>query len=195
MSDVSLGKSSQSIHIHTITSHYQCAWFIIILELECILTYLNGGQFRQVFSVTHITITHSQTQCENTPRMNTDQIQVIWEKACLVITHYEWEYSSTPMMGLYEMRYHPFEWKSTEACLFNHSHHSHSLSNTTWEQVRNASLPKISVLSESMSNLYSYSRRILFSSNDEPDWKFQLFSFNAPISITSIPQLSISITA
>ena len=47
LSVVSLGKSSQSIHIHFSTSHYQCAWSGI-LELECSITHLNGSQFRQV---------------------------------------------------------------------------------------------------------------------------------------------------
>ena len=47
MSVVSLGKSSQSIHSLTSTSHYQCAW-ITPLEYECLLTHLNGSQFRQV---------------------------------------------------------------------------------------------------------------------------------------------------
>ena len=46
-SKVSLGKSSQSIHLTRITSHYQCAW-TTILEFECIFTQLNGSQFRQV---------------------------------------------------------------------------------------------------------------------------------------------------
>ena len=44
---VSLGKSSQSIHFHASTSHYQCGWSIF-LERECIHTQLNGGQFRQI---------------------------------------------------------------------------------------------------------------------------------------------------
>ena len=48
LSVVSLGKSSQSIHIHEITSHYQCAWSIILFEPEWIITHLNGSQFRQV---------------------------------------------------------------------------------------------------------------------------------------------------
>ena len=48
LSVLSLGKSSQSIHIHESTSHYQCAWFVIIIEHECMITQLNGGQFRQV---------------------------------------------------------------------------------------------------------------------------------------------------
>ena len=97
LSDMSLGKSSQSIHIHFITSHYQCVWSIIAIEIECIVSHLNGSQFRQVYSITHITINHSQTQHENTQRMHFYQIRVIWEKACLVITLCEWEHSSTPM--------------------------------------------------------------------------------------------------
>ena len=48
LSDMSLGKSSQSIHIHFITLHYQCTWFITIIEIECTNPHLNGSQFRQV---------------------------------------------------------------------------------------------------------------------------------------------------
>ena len=48
VSVVSLGKSSQSIHIHFITLHYQFATIISIIEHECIFTHLNGSQFRQV---------------------------------------------------------------------------------------------------------------------------------------------------
>ena len=135
LSVVSLGKSSQSIHIHFGTSHYQCGWSITILECECMLTHLNGSQFRQVYSITRITINHSQTQHENTHRMHPDQRQVIWAKACLVITHCEWEYSSTPMKECYGMHSNPFEWKSIQASLFNHSHHNHSLPNTTREHL------------------------------------------------------------
>ena len=47
LSVVSLGKSSQSIHIPAITSHDQCGW-TTILESECTSTHLNGNQFRQV---------------------------------------------------------------------------------------------------------------------------------------------------
>ena len=83
VSDVSLGKSSQSIHIHESTSHYQCVWRIT-LESECINTHLNGFQFRQVYSITSITINHSQTQHESTDRMPCHQRRVIWAKACLV---------------------------------------------------------------------------------------------------------------
>ena len=48
LSVMSLGKSSQSILIHEITSHYQCGWFILAVEMECTPTQLNGSQFRQV---------------------------------------------------------------------------------------------------------------------------------------------------
>ena len=48
VSEVSLGKSSQSILIHEITSHYQCAWFILVIEREWHTIRLNGSQFRQV---------------------------------------------------------------------------------------------------------------------------------------------------
>ena len=47
VSDLSLGKSSQSIHSQSSTSHYQCAWSIIS-DYACITTHLNGFQFRQV---------------------------------------------------------------------------------------------------------------------------------------------------
>ena len=83
LSDFSFGKSSPSVHIHEITSHYQCAW-IIILELKCTKTHSNGSQFRQVYSITPITINHPQTQHENTYRMHQNRTLVIWEKASLV---------------------------------------------------------------------------------------------------------------
>ena len=59
-SDVSLGKSSQSIHSTRSTSHDQCGW-TTILESECIFSQLNGSQLRQVYSITHITVNHSNT--------------------------------------------------------------------------------------------------------------------------------------
>ena len=126
LSVVSLGKSSQSIHIHAVTSHYQCAWSII-LEYECLIAHLNGSQFRQVYSITHVTITHSQTQHENTHRMQLYQRWVIWEKACLVITLCEWEYSSTPMK-------HTRNWYNS---FQSFPMHPHSQSHTLCNQRRN----------------------------------------------------------
>ena len=48
LSVVSLGKSSQSILIPAITSHYQCARITTTVERECTYTHMNGSQFRQV---------------------------------------------------------------------------------------------------------------------------------------------------
>ena len=53
------------------------------------------------------------------------------------------------------MPYYPFEWKSIQASLFNHSHHNQTLSNTTREQARNAQSPKMSDLREGMSSHHS----------------------------------------
>ena len=66
------------------------------------------------------------------------------------------------------MHTNPFEWKSIQASLFNHSHHNQSLSNTTREQSQNAPLPKKSDLREGMSSHHSLWMRILFNSNVEP---------------------------
>ena len=49
------------------------------------------------------------------------------------------------------MHTNPFEWKSIQASLVNHSHHNHSLSNTAREQCENAPPPNMSDLSEGMS--------------------------------------------
>ena len=87
LSVVSLGKSSQSIITPVITSHYQC--WSINFEFECPTTHLNGSQFRQVYSITHNTINHSQTQYENTHRMYSHQTWATWAKACLVISIHE----------------------------------------------------------------------------------------------------------
>ena len=92
---VSLGMSSQSSPNHSITLHNQHRWVLIYLfdpvfiniECQCIITHVHGSQFRQVYSITHITINHSQTQRDNTTRMQIHQRRVIWEKASLVITH------------------------------------------------------------------------------------------------------------
>ena len=166
LSVVSLGKSSQSILIHVLTSHDQCGWIIILLEIECLKTQLNGSQFRQVYSITHITINYSQTQRENKHRMPFYHRWVIWEKACLVITHCGWEYSAIPGMVLWRMPLDPIEWKSIQASLVNQSHHNQSLSNTTREQSRNAPVPKKSDLREGMSSHHSLWMTILFNSNE-----------------------------
>ena len=94
------------------------------------------------------------------------QVRVIWEKACLVITQSECEYSSTPMKVFCRMLNYPFEWKSIQACLFSHSHHNHSLSNTAREQPLNALAPNSSDLREDISSHQSLWMRILFNSND-----------------------------
>ena len=95
VSDLSLGKSSQSIHIHGSTSHDQCVWSTSI-EHECTKTQLNGSQFRQVYSITHITFNHSQTQHENNTRMHVEDTHR-WDWACLNIIHSEWESLSRVM--------------------------------------------------------------------------------------------------
>ena len=150
---MSFGKSSPSVHSMRVTSHDQRGWSII-LEHQCIPTHLNGSQFRQVYSITHITVNHSQTQHENNTRMLLHQTRVIRAKASLFITHCEWEYSSTPMKSN-KTTANPFEWKSIQASLFNHSHHSQSLSNTTRGHSRNALSPNSIVLREGMSSHYS----------------------------------------
>ena len=94
------------------------------------------------------------------------QTRGIWEKACLVITLCEWEYSSTPMTERKGMHHHPYKWKSIQASLVDHSHHNHSLSNTTREQSQNALSPNTSDLREGMSSHHSLWMRILFNSND-----------------------------
>ena len=53
------------------------------------------------------------------------------------------------------MHPHPFEWKSIQASLVNHSHHNQSLSNTTREQPWNAYSPMTSDLREGMSSHHS----------------------------------------
>ena len=145
------GLINQFIFIHASTSHDQCGWFILNSERKHILTHLNGSQFRQVYSINHIASNHSQIQHENTPWMSMHQWRVISEKAWLVITHCEWEYSSTPMMELYWTHYHPFEWKSIQVSLFIHSHHNQSLSNTARVQLWNTLEPNLSALRERMS--------------------------------------------
>ena len=98
--------------------------------------------------------------------MQIHQRWVIWEKACLVITLCEWEYSAIPGMVLWRMPLDPIEWKSIQASLFNHSHHNQSLSNTTRSQSRNALSPNSSDLREGKSSNHSLWMRILFNSND-----------------------------
>ena len=130
LSDFSFGKSSQSVYSIRITSHDQLCWFIIN-ELECVITHLNGSQFRQVCSITHVTVNHSQAQHENTSRMHFHQRRVIQEKACLVVTPCKCEYSSTPAMEFHRIHFDPLEQTPMQASLVTHSHHNHSLSNTT----------------------------------------------------------------
>ena len=95
LSVVSLGKSSQSIHSMRITSHDQRAR-ISSTRAKRTATHLNGRQFRQVYSVSRRRRNHFQTQHEYKCRTHEYQTWVIWEKACLVLTCDEWEYSSTP---------------------------------------------------------------------------------------------------
>ena len=128
--------------------------------------------------------------------MHLHQRWVMWEKACLVITHCEWEYSSTPMMVFCRMYHNPIEWKSIQASLFNHSHHNQSLSNTTREQSIKDSLPKMSDLSAGMSSHHSLWTRILFNSNDgvlrnalSPNW----MEVNSGKSIQSLTSQSITL--
>ena len=123
---------------------------------------VNSGKSSQS---NHITINHSQTQHDNTERMHFHQRWVIWAKACLVITHSEWEYSSTPVKHN-RMRHYPFEWKSIQASLVNHSYHNQSLLNTTREHSLNAPAPNTSDLREGMSSHHSLWMRILFNSNE-----------------------------
>ena len=148
--EVNSGRSIQSLTSQSITLKHNTRTII-----EWIKTEFEWFERRQVYSITHLTINHSQTQHENTDRMHTHQTWVIWEKACLVITHCKWEYSSTPMMELYGMLFHPIEWKSIQAGLVNQSHHNHSLSNTTREQSQNASSPTLSDLREVKSSHHS----------------------------------------
>ena len=89
--EVNSGKSSQSLTSQSFTLKHNTR-----TTTECTTAQLNGSQFRQVYSITHISLNHSQTQHKNKRRMYLYQARVIWEKACLVITLYEWEYSSTP---------------------------------------------------------------------------------------------------
>ena len=159
--EVNSGKSIQSLTSQSITLKHNTR-----TPAEYTTTHLNGSQFRQVYSITHITINHSQTQHENNQGMKHHQRQVMWEKACLVITLFEWEYSSTLMMAFCRMHQNPLEWKSIRASLVNHPHHNHSLSNTTREQWLNAFPPNSSDLREGMSSHHSLWMRILFNSND-----------------------------
>ena len=96
VSDVSLGKSSPSPLVRFPTSHDQWGWSILLIT-ECVLAHLNGLQFRHVYSITHTRRSHSQTRHENSTRMPFYRTEVIWEKACLVITPCEWECSSIQM--------------------------------------------------------------------------------------------------
>ena len=63
MSMESLGKSSQSIPIQYITSHDQRAR-ITATKAKRIVTYLNGSQFRQVYSVSWRRRNYSQARDE-----------------------------------------------------------------------------------------------------------------------------------
>ena len=118
---VSLGKSSQSIIIPLITSHDQWGEFTIIHIPQWPLFHLNGFQFGQVYSITETIYSHSQTQQEDNCGMYFHQRRVIWEKTSLVITHCEWEYSSTPMKP---NKIHPcrFQLLPIQANLCNQSH-------------------------------------------------------------------------
>ena len=51
VSVVSLGKSSQSTHISIDSSHNESGRIATATEKECIITHLNGNQFRQVYSL------------------------------------------------------------------------------------------------------------------------------------------------
>ena len=67
VNELSLGRSTQSFKNHKRTSHYQKKEQITS-NMECIITHLNGSQFRQVCSITHITIKHSETQRRSTEK-------------------------------------------------------------------------------------------------------------------------------
>ena len=108
------------------TSHDQCACLVLAIESEWVILKYDGFQCRQVYSITHITINHSQTQHENNYWMHPRQRRVIWEKACLVITHSKWEYSSTLTKHIGNCNY-PFQSLPT---------HSHSQSHTQNNQRR-----------------------------------------------------------
>ena len=51
-----------------------------------------------------------------------------------------------------QMHKNPFEWKSIQASLVNHSHHNQSPSNTAREHLQNASKPNFSDLREGKSS-------------------------------------------
>ena len=51
VSVVSLGMSSQSTHTSVDSSQNECRRIITAAEKECIITHLNGNQFRQVCSL------------------------------------------------------------------------------------------------------------------------------------------------
>ena len=53
--------------------------------MECIHIRFNGSQFRQVYSITHITINHSQTRHENTDWVSDDRGHSLRNKTHLFV--------------------------------------------------------------------------------------------------------------
>ena len=59
---VSLGKSSHSILSMRSTSHHQCGCFVVLGERERIPAHFDGLQFRQVYWMSGVKGSHSQTR-------------------------------------------------------------------------------------------------------------------------------------
>ena len=114
---------------------------IILNKCKCVFSHLNGGQLRQVYSITETIHNHSQTQHNNTHRRWTRQTQRIWVKANLVIILSFLAHSPTVMMR-HRTRCHQIEWIPTLRNLVNRSHKKKQLLNAALSQLWKDSSPK-----------------------------------------------------
>ncbi len=84
-----------SVHFIITASHDQFTCFTT--ETECIITKLNGSQFRQIYPSFSLQAIHSQILHENSNRMQHDQKEVISNWACLFIISFFQNHSSIPV--------------------------------------------------------------------------------------------------
>lgn len=96
---------------------------IVIYFSEGCITRLNRLQFRQIWFVTCMKREHSQAQIDDSQQMLDYRSEVIWEKACLVLTHSFLEHPSNTTEYLQNCHflslYHRCQWIPMQVSLFS----------------------------------------------------------------------------
>ena len=75
-----------------ITSHGQFIGVVSLIETQCILAKLNGGQFRQIYSSFSYSGIHSQTQRQKTSRTHSHPTEQIVTPVSLFISTVRWNH-------------------------------------------------------------------------------------------------------